>query len=81
MELLLFIVAQQSWWTYLFALGAVAAIIIVVWLLGKLFPSKGNSAAGNALLRAEVFFNPSREHVIEAREREQKEDSETGEPK
>lgn len=80
MELLLFIFAQQSWWTYLLALAIIAVVVITVWLLGKLFPSKATTAAGNALMRAEVFFNPSREHVIEAKQREQKEDSETGEP-
>ncbi len=71
---------QQSWTSYLLALGAVAAIVLVIWLLGKLFPSRGNTAAGNALLRAEVFFNPSREHVIEARQSEKKEEEESSEP-
>ena len=71
---------HQSGWTYLYVLGGLAIIVLVLWLLGKLFPSKVNTAAGNALMRAEVFFNPSREHVIEARERQKKEDEESGEP-
>ena len=71
---------HQSGWTYLLVLGGLAVIGFVLWLLGKLFPGKGNTAAGNALMRAEVFFNPSREHVIEAREREEKEDEESGDP-
>lgn len=71
---------QQSWMTYLIAVGIVSAIVLVVWLLGKVFPSKGNTAAGNALIRAEVFFNPSREKVIQAKEFEEKEDAESGDP-
>ncbi|MGE5112683.1 MAG: hypothetical protein ACM3JB_17595 [Acidobacteriaceae bacterium] len=71
---------HQSGWTYLIVLGFLAAIVLVVWLLGKLFPGKGRPAAGNALMRAEVFFNPSRQHVIEAREHEKKEEEESGDP-
>lgn len=71
---------HQSGWTYLIVMGGVAAFVLVGWLLGKLFPGKGNTAAGNALMRAEVFFNPSRQHVIEARQREEKEDEESGDP-
>lgn len=71
---------HQSGWTYLIVLAGVAAFVLIGWLLGKLFPSKANTAAGNALMRAEVFFNPSREHVIEAREREEREDNESGDP-
>jgi hypothetical protein len=61
-------------------LGSVAVIALVIWILGKLFPGKGHTAAGNALLRAEVFFNPSRKHVIEAKENEETEEDENGEP-
>ncbi len=71
---------HQSGWTYLIVLSGVAAFVFIGWLLDKLFPSKANTAAGNALMRAEVFFNPSREHVIEARERQEKEDDESGDP-
>lgn len=71
---------HQSGWTYLVVLGSVAAVALVIWLLGKLFPGKGHTAAGNALLRAEVFFNPSREHVIDAKEHEKTEEEENGEP-
>lgn len=71
---------HQSGWTYLVVLGSLVVIAVVIWLLGKLFPWKGHTSAGNALLRAEVFFNPSREHVIEAREYEETEEEESGEP-
>lgn len=71
---------HQSGWTYALVLGGLAVIVIVLWVLGKIFPSKVNSAAGNALMRAEVFFNPSRERVIEAREHEEKEEEESGDP-
>jgi len=71
---------HQSGWTYALVLGGLAVIAFVLWVVGKLFPSKANTAAGNALMRAEVFFNPSREHVIGAREHEEKEEDESGDP-
>lgn len=72
---------HQSGWTYLIVLGTVAAIGLLLWLVGKLFPSSDvHSAAGNALMQAETFFRPSREHVIEARLAEEREDEESGDP-
>jgi len=71
---------HQSGWTYALVLGGLAIIALVLWLLGKLFPSKANTAAANALMRAEVFFNPSHEHVIEAREHDEKEQNDSGDP-
>ncbi len=71
---------QQCWDTYLLVLGIVVLVIIVLWILGKIFPGKAFSAGGNALMRAEVFFNPSREKLIEAKEREEREDEESGDP-
>lgn len=74
------VATQQSGWTYLAVLATVSIIALVVWVLGKLFPKQTHTAAGNALLRAEVFFNPSREKVIEAKQFEEKEDDSGGEP-
>lgn len=71
---------HQSGWTYALVLGGLAVIVFVLWLIGKIFPTKVNTAAGNALMHAEVFFNPSREHIIEAREYEEKEEDESGDP-
>lgn len=71
---------QQSGWTYLLVLVAIAVIVVIVWLLGKLLPAKAHTAAGNALMQAEVFFRPSREHVIEAKLKEEREDEESGDP-
>ena len=71
---------QQSGWTYLLILGVLAILCLVIWLLGKLFPSKVHTAAGNALMKAEAIFNPSREHVIEAKSLERKEDDESEDP-
>ena len=75
---------QQSWWGWLFAGGAIAVLIFVVWLIDRLLPEKmrkGYSAgAGNALMRAETFFRPSREHVIEAKQQERKEEDDEGGP-
>jgi hypothetical protein len=71
---------HQSGWTYALVLGALGVIAFVMWLLGKLFPGKANTAAANALMHAEAFFNPAHEHVIEAREHEEKEEGESGDP-
>ncbi len=71
---------HQSGRTYLLVFGALGIIGLVLWLLGKLFPSTAHTAAGNALMRAEAIFNPSREHVIEAREHEEKADDAEGDP-
>jgi hypothetical protein len=64
---------HQSGWTYLLILGGLSIGGALLWLLGKLFSSKAHTAAGNALIRAEAIFNPSREHIIEAKSYEQKE--------
>ena len=75
---------QQSWWGWLFALAVIAAIVFLLWLVNRLLPErmrKGYSAgAGNALMRAETFFRPSREHVIEAKQQEHKEEEDEGGP-
>ncbi len=71
---------HESVWSYLIALGFVGIMALVFWGLGKLFPRKVRTVGGNALMRAEVFYNPSREHVIEAREHEETKDEESGDP-
>ncbi len=72
---------QQSWATWLIALGVVAAIIIILWAIDRIFkPKKYESAMGNALMTAEVFFRPSRQKVIEAKQQEKKEEEESGDP-
>jgi len=74
--------AQLTWTTVAIILGSVAAIVLVIWAMGKLIPGskKLASAGGNALMRVETCFRPSREHVIEAKEREEKQDEESGDP-
>ena len=74
--------AQLTWSTIAVILGAVAAIVVVIWAIGKLIPSskKYASAGGNALMRAETFFRPSNEHVTKAKEYEAKEAEDSGEP-
>ncbi len=71
---------RQSGWTYLIVLGGLALVGVVIWLIGKLLPGKAHTAAGNALMQAEVFFRPSREHVIEAKLHEEQEDEDSGDP-
>lgn len=70
---------HQSGWTYLLILGGLAVICLLVRALGKLFPHEVHTAAGNALLRAEAIFLPSRENVIEAKKQEQDDDA-NGDP-
>ena len=71
---------HQSGWTYLLVFGALGIIGLVLWALSKLFPGSAHTAAGNALMRAEAIFNPSREHVIEAKEYEEQRDDAKGDP-
>lgn len=71
---------QQSWLTYLTVLGIVAAVVLIVGIMGNLFPSKAHTAAGNALMHAETFFRPSREHVIDAKLTEERHDDGEGDP-
>ncbi len=75
---------QQSWWGWLFACGAIAGLVLIIWIINRLLPEKmrkGYTAgAGNALMRAETFFRPSRENVIEAKQQEQKEEEDEGGP-
>ena len=61
-------------------LGAVAAVVLLIWAIGRSFPGskKYSSAGGNALMRADVMFRPSREHIIEAKQHEEKDDESTG---
>ena len=55
-------------------------LAVVIWLLGKLFPRKHFVSAGNALMHAETFFRPSRQHVIQAKQQEPVEQEESGDP-
>ena len=77
---------QLTWTTIFIILAALAAIVLGLWGLGRilrrLFPSSGKyrTAGGNALLRGEALFRPSREHIIEAKEHEEKEDETSGDP-
>ena len=74
--------AQLTWTTIFIILGAIAAVVLALWGLGRLFPSSGKyrTAGGNALLLADVFFRPSREHIIEAKEYVEQQDEESGDP-
>ena len=77
---------QLTWTMILIIVGALTAIGLLLWGLGRIlrrfFPStsKYRTAGGNALLRGEVFFRPSREHIIEAKEQEQLDEEESGDP-
>ena len=72
--------AQLTWTTIFLVLGGLAIFVLLIWALGKLIPAskKYTAAGGNALMRADVFFRPSREHLIEAKEREEQNDESSG---
>jgi hypothetical protein len=76
----------QPFWIWPAVFGGIAIIVLLFWALDRLlrryFPSsrKTYGTGGNALMRVETLFLPSREHVIEAREREHEEQDDSGDP-
>ena len=76
----------QPFWIWPAVIGAIAVIVLLFWLLDRFmkryFPSsrKAYTAGGNALMRVEALFLPGREHVIEAKESEDEEQEESGDP-
>jgi len=76
----------QPFWIWPAVFGAIAGIVLLFWGLDRFmkryFPSsrKAYSAGGNALMRVEALFLPGREHMIEAQEREDEEQDESGDP-
>jgi hypothetical protein len=75
----------QPFWIWPATFSGIGLIGLVFWALGRLmkryFPSarKVYSAGGNALMRVDAILQPSRQHVIEAREREDEEQDDSGE--
>lgn len=72
--------AQLTWTTIFLVLGAVAAVVFAIWAVGRFIPEakKYRNAGGNALMRADVFFRPSREHILEAKEHDATQDESSG---
>ena len=76
----------QPFWIWPAVFGAIAAIVLLVWALDRVirhyFPAsrKAYTAGGNALMRVEALFLPSREHVIEVQQREDEELGYSGDP-
>jgi hypothetical protein len=72
----------EPFWIWPAVLGGILAIAILLRFLNRLFPSSKNhhSSLGNALMRAEAIFLPGREHLVEAREQDEAEEDEEGEP-
>lgn len=77
---------QESFWLWPATFGGVALLVLIFWVFDRImrrfFPSWGKSytAAGNALIRVDTLFRPSRQYVIEAKEREEDESEESGDP-
>jgi hypothetical protein len=75
-------------WAWFAAVGGIAALVFLIWFLGwivgALFPSTKRKRAyatmGNALMRVDALLQPSRGHIIEAREYEEVEQDESGDP-
>lgn len=80
------LIQHQPLWGYALVLGGIAAICCVLWLLNKLivylFPSTrhyhGN--IGNAMMGVEATFLPGRDKVLGARQHEEKQEDDEGEP-
>jgi hypothetical protein len=73
--------AKATWDTWLYVFGATLALVLVLWLVNKLLkPKQYRGGVGNALMTAEVFFRPSRENILEAKRREDKQQDESGDP-
>lgn len=76
----------QPFWIWPAVFAGIAAIVLLFWgldrFLRRYFPSsrKAYSAGGNALMRMETLFLPSRQHVIEAQEREDEQEDASGDP-
>jgi hypothetical protein len=78
----------EPFWIWPAVFAGVAAIVGFVALLNRIvkrfFPStqrkRYSLAMGNALMRVDAVLAPGREHIIEAREYQQVEEDEEGEP-
>jgi hypothetical protein len=76
----------QPFWIWPATFGGIGGIVLLFWalnrLMGRYFPgSRGAfSAGGNALMRVEATFLPGREHQIEAQERDDAEEDDSGDP-
>ena len=76
----------QPFWIWPAVFGGIVVVVLVFWafdrVMKRYFPSsrKAYSPGGNALMRVEALFLPSREHVIEAKEHEEGEQDGTGDP-
>jgi hypothetical protein len=79
-------IQHQPTWGYALVLGGIAAICVVLWLVNKLimhlFPStrQYHGNIGNALMGVEATFLPARDKVLEARQHEEKQEDDEGEP-
>ncbi len=76
----------QPFWIWPAVFGGIAVLVLLFCafdrLMKRYFPSsrKAYSAGGNALMRMEALFLPGREHVIEAKEHEDEEQDNSGDP-
>ena len=71
----------EPFWIWPAVLGGILGIAILLRFLNRLFPSKNyHHSSGNALMRVEALFLPEREHIVEARERDEAEQDEQGDP-
>jgi len=78
--------ARDPWWLWLAMPIGLAAFAFCIWLLGRWLRRAGigtherTSRAGAAALELQSIFEPSRRHVLEARQRERSEQDAQGDP-
>ncbi len=77
---------QDPWWLWMAVPVALGAFAIFIFLLGRVLRHAGigtherSSRAGAAALQLQSLFEPSKRHVIAARQRERSEEDAQGDP-
>ena len=81
----LFSLILESGWIGFFAGSGALLAVILLFYVGHLLEKKGilknySRGLGRGILHAEAVLSPSKAHVIEAQEKQQREDDEQGGP-
>ena len=77
---------RDPWWLWLAVPLGLSATAVLLWLFGRLLRRAGvgtherSSRAGVAALELQSILEPSKRHVIEARQRERSERDAQGDP-
>ena len=77
---------QDPWWLWVAVPVGLVVLAAAIWLLGRILRHAGignherSSRVGAAALELQSIFEPSKRHVIEARQRERSESDAQGDP-